>query len=711
MSNFSCLKGASRLFLGLLAVSVMGVAFGQTRPVVTPTNSTNEKGLQSGETRQMELWDKPLKITRVNPRSFFPKVAKTAMARGIRPSNPSVKQNKSGYVLDRALDGLNLPTIGGNTASTNTVLGSRFPGISDTGLTPPDVSLAVGPTHLVQVTNTAVGFFNKGTGAMEFFQALDGTGFFSSVSEIGTFCFDPRVIFDPNTNQFIMIVLDVDFGTGVSRVQIAISDDADPMNPWTLVTLNNTVSAGGAPFWGDYPTVAANEDYFVMTFNHFGFITNGAFGTAFAISRDLSKVEFFNTGQFSLSLAKRSVPGTTGPVYGVGIVAPFLGAPAAANVVAIQNVSGVANISAQQVQIPIFMPQDGGASMSGIFIDALGDRMMDASVNQNSLVFALTVNVGPDALGFQYPFSASPTPGRSKVRWGEIQLNGFPTGGKPKLFQSGDMAYANTFSTVVPAIIKNNSGEIAVLATRTSEGQTPRVVAATRRSIDAKGTLGPIAVFGASSNFNIAGGGTSRWGDYAGIGIDPVDPKRFWGSHEIFTASNLSWGTEIFSFVVGSSSAVSSEATAVVPIFGTVNNGNLDSFDTLGDSDQYTLDSEVQAGRGNYAGYDLTFNPGGTVNNADITLNMSASIDGVAGFVYVFNNTTGLWDSLWSLRLRTTPQEVVIVLDTARMPKYIDGGGNIRVRAVVSNVERRRGIVPPPFSFSTDFGSVMVNRN
>jgi len=710
MSNYKPLIGASRLFLALLAVAAVGFGFGQERPIVQPDTPISSGGIKSGETKTMLPWDKKLKTSRVNPRDFFPRVSNASQARGNRPSNPDIKLTESGYQLQRSQDGLNLPTIGGNTGSANSVLGARFPGISFTGWFPPDVSMAVGTTHVVQVTNSSVGFFNKSTGALEFAQVLDGTGFFSG-QNVGTFTFDPRVIFDPDTNRFILIILDVDFDTAVSRVQIAISDDADPFNPWTLVTLDNTLTVGGAPLWGDYPTVSTNEDYIVMTFNHFGFFTNTVLGTMFALSKDLSRVEFFNTGQFSTSMAKRSVPGTTGPAYGVGIVHPFFGAPAAANVFAVQKIGGNASISNMQVQIPIYMPQDGGASMRGIFIDALGGRMMDASVNQNSLVFALTVNAGPDALGFQYPFASPPNPGRTKVRWGEISLNSFPNGGKPTLFQAGDMGYANTFATLLPAIIKNNSGEIAIVATRSSTGETPKVVAATRRSIDAKGTMGPIAIFGTSANFNITGEFGSRWGDYAGIAIDPVEPNRFWGSHELFINSDLEWRTEIFSFVIGSPTAVTSEPTAVAPVFGSVAGGNVDSFDTLGDSNVYSLNTEYIAGRGNYAGYDLTFNPGGAVNNADITLNMASTVDGVTGFIYMFNVNTADWDLVWNTRLKLGPQEIVVVIDSARMSKYIDGGGNIRTRVVALNAERRRGTAPASFVLNSDFGAIMVNRN
>ncbi|QYK52546.1 MAG: hypothetical protein KF824_09790 [Fimbriimonadaceae bacterium] len=709
MSNYKPFKGVSRLILALLAVSAVGLAFGQKRPVVQSDTPINQEGIKSGETKTMLPWDKKIKISTINPRNFFPKITNAAQARGIRPSNPDIKLTKSGYQLDRSQDGLGLPTVGGNTGNSTAVLGARFPGVSFTGWFPPDVSMAVGSTHVVQVTNTTVGFFNKSTGTLEFSQVLDGTGFFSG-QNVGSFTFDPRVIYDPDTNRFIMVVLDVDFDAAVSRVQIAISTDADPFNPWTLVTLDNTITIGGAPLWGDYPTVSTNEDYIVMTFNHFGFFTNNVLGTMFALSKDLSRVQFFNTGQFSTSMAKRSVPGTTGPAYGVGIVHPFLGAPPAANVFAVKKSGVNATISNMQVQLPIYMPQDGGASMRGIFIDTLGGRMMDASVNQNSLVFALTVNAGPDNLGFQYPFAAAPNPGRSKVRWGEISLNTFPNG-RPALFQSGDMGYANTFATCLPAIIKNNAGEIAVVATRSSAGETPKVIAATRRSIDVKGTLGPIAIFGSSANFNITGGGTSRWGDYAGIAIDPLDPTRFWGSHEIFSNSSLEWGTEIFSFVIGSPTAVTTEPTGVTPVFGSVAGGNVDSFDTLGDSDVYSLNTEYISGRGNYAGYDLTFNPGGTVNNVDITLNMVSTVDGVTGFIYMFNVTTNDWDLVWNTRLKATPQEIVIVIDSARMSKYINGSGNIVTRVVALNAERRRGVAPASFALNSDFGAIMKNRN
>ena len=68
--------------------------------------------------------------------------------------------------------------------------GVGFPGINNTGWIPPDPHMAVGPQHVVVMTNGAIAFFTK-TGTFQFQDQIEGAGgFWGSLGATG-FVFDP----------------------------------------------------------------------------------------------------------------------------------------------------------------------------------------------------------------------------------------------------------------------------------------------------------------------------------------------------------------------------------------------------------------------------------------------------------------------------------------------------------------------------------------
>ena len=704
------------LLVSLCALSLAVFAVAQPRPVVSNSSLTKMK---PGEVRNFTPMPNRTKKRSINTKKFFPQVARTITSKGVRPTNPEIKPNFQMTMEEFRLRtrGGKAPTpggtIGSTTGTTTTTLTDKFPGIGFTGSLPPDIHMAVGPNFVVQVVNSNIAFFNKTTGQAVFSQPLSDSGFLPGA---GSFVFDPRVVFDPDTNKFIVIALDVDDANEESYVHIAISDDADPNGNWTILKVDNQLPDGnGNKRWGDYPTVTTGLDSIVLTFNHFPF-TNGAVnGTIWVVRKSDEAVFSTVANTFSISMAKKFTAGAGSPV-GASLSFPFLfqgtvPIDPALDFFGVLDQVNPPQLTTTSMDIPVFVRQAEGAETAGFRIDAIGDRMMDMTRTADDVVFAFTCNVGPDGDGYANISVDQPQPLQTKVRWGEVNMNNWPDGAnQPTLTQSGDVAdpIGTRQSFSMPAIAKNTQGSIMIVATATKNDMTPRVIATSRILSDPVGTMGLPQVFAASADFTLnSPTGTSRWGDYAGIGLDPQDPEVFWGSHEIFTAANLRWGSEIFNLRVNGAITGGGPPMSVTPIFGTNTGGNGTSFATKDDNDIYTMDTEYINNRGQYAGYEAVYDASGVTSGARLVFNMFATTPGVSAYVYVFNHQKNKFDLVNSTRLKTTPEDLVINFVSQQMNAYkAPGTGAMTVRVVTILTTKRRGSVPVPYVFSTDRGTL-----
>jgi len=708
-------KTMKRTFVSVLALTIAAAAVAQPRPVVSANQVDNGPKLKFGETRNLKKLNNKIVSRKLSTTRMFPKIAKSISSRGIRPSNPGIEFKPAfslQEIMDRQRNKVPTGVVGSTTGTSSTTLKTKFPGITFTGFVPPDVSIAVGPNHIVQVVNSSIAFFNKDNGNQQFLQPLSSTGF---LPEAGDFVFDPRVVFDYDNNRFVVLALDVDFTNNRSFVHLAFSDDADPNGNWTVLKIDNELDdSNGNARWGDYPNMTTSQNSVVMTFNHFPFGNGNVSGTVFTLRLSDNQLFAGDSGLFGMHMAKKFTAGPGIPI-GVGVTFPFtfgnVPVDATAQLIAVNDTVDPPALSGLNLDIPVFVRQVEGASTAGFMIDAIGDRMMDASQTDDSIVFGFSVNEGPDADGYTNTSLDQPTPRKTKVRWGEIELNGWPlSANSPAVVQSGDLTGGPGVSMVMPAIAKNTEGSMVVVATQADANGVPSIVAAGRRSGDPLGTLGQPTVFATSANIFIdQPDGTSRWGDYAGIGLDPVTVDRFWGSHELFTNSNLSWTTEIFSLRISTGQNIRN-VQSVTPIFGTNIAGNSASFTTAADSDIYSLNSESVANRGNYAGYEVVFDATAQTAGARINFAMSASISGVSGFIYAFNNLTNNYDLLSSVRLKTTQTTFSKDFPQSYFGKYRNGTtGQVKLRFVALTTAQRKGVAPTPFRFDTDLGTLTIN--
>lgn len=88
--------------------------------------------------------------------------------------------------------------------------------------------------------------------------------------------YDPRVLYDPDADRFIVVYLNGSLDT-TSRIIIAFSKTNDPLNDWYLYALDGNPINNQT--WSDFPTVGLSSGELFITFNTFlnGSMNNSGF--------------------------------------------------------------------------------------------------------------------------------------------------------------------------------------------------------------------------------------------------------------------------------------------------------------------------------------------------------------------------------------------------------------------------------------------------
>jgi hypothetical protein len=148
---------------------------------------------------------------------------------------------------------------------------------------PPDVAMAVGPHHVVQIVHTAVQIWDK-EGNITGFSFLKN--FFNT--KPGHFIGDQDIIYDKQAGRWFATIFDLgvrDPNTGNPsckpggcNVLAAVSANEDPTGSWSIYSF---------PFGfliPDYPHIAVSNDKFVFTVNDFPIEGEGFLGTQIIVA-------------------------------------------------------------------------------------------------------------------------------------------------------------------------------------------------------------------------------------------------------------------------------------------------------------------------------------------------------------------------------------------------------------------------------------------
>jgi hypothetical protein len=159
--------------------------------------------------------------------------------------------------------------------------------------------------------------------------------------------------------------------------------------------------------------------------------------------------------------------------------------------------------------------------------------------SRQSLVGTFTVGGGTGEAG-------------AAIRWFELRN----TGSGWTLFQQGTFDPGDGRDRVMSSIAMDGLGNIALGYTVSSSAMNPAIRYTVHRVQDAMGTMQAEATL-------IAGGGSqtgsSRWGDYSTMSVDPADDLSFWYTNEYYSTSSASnWKTRIGKFKIATVAALRS---------------------------------------------------------------------------------------------------------------------------------------------------------
>jgi hypothetical protein len=432
-----------------------------------------------------------------------------------------------------------------DTTTTNT-------NVTNTGgflFIPADPIGAAGPNHLVNVVNVTLRFHQK-NGALDFDSSL--AGFFSVLSPL-TFTFDPKVIYDHTSGRFLVVTLEqTDDALGdpadTSRILLAVSDDSDPNGLWFMTAIDSKTLIDGAERWADYPGLAVDEEAIYVTANMFGFAGGAAgFGGVrlWIVAKGEGSGGLYDGGTVTVGVfdpyTVAGIATTTQPAHLFGVAPTGLGTflvswggitdgvNEAVQVVRLDSPLGATSFT--QAFVPVgnidglltALPAAPQAKLAGDpthSIDTNDRRALNAVWFQDSLWMTSTIN----------PKGGDPDAGEATAHWWEIDTTDVAALGLADQGSIlGEDLAADSF-TYFPSVAVNGAGHAAfgfsasAATTQAGSHYTTHLPTTAAGGNTGSGTLrSGVAYY----RRTFACGTVSRWGDYSGMAVDPLD-GCFW---------------------------------------------------------------------------------------------------------------------------------------------------------------------------------------
>ena len=426
-------------------------------------------------------------------------------------------------------------------------LAASFAALGDnSAVIPPDTHGSPGPNHLMTTLNTEVrmqtrsGTVLSTAGLNTFWSKVNGTAG----------AFDPRVLYDPYGQRWIVVACD-DAATTTSGLLIGASQTSDPTGLWNLYRVKASDTN-----WIDYPSVGFNKNWVAVSVNIY--TTGGsyvrkeiyAFDKA-GLYENIEKAEAAHQ-----RLSDSSSGGTWAPavtydnsleqlyllqVYSsdagqvrLGMISGPVGAPTFSTAITGWMVFSGSGWSQQSnASRTDFAPQLGSAQK----IQTNDARMQNVVYRNGSLWATHTIFL---------PAGGAPT--RSSVQWWQIAPNN-PPATPPGIVQSGrvdDPSGVNFYA--FPSIAVNQNSDLLLGYSRFSASQYASGNYAFRAASDPPGTLRTDTVMkaGEAPYYKVFSSLRNRWGDYSHTYVDPVNDRDFWTIQE-YAAPHLDgydrWGT------------------------------------------------------------------------------------------------------------------------------------------------------------------------
>lgn len=401
-----------------------------------------------------------------------------------------------------------------------------FTAIVSTGWTPPDPHLAVGPNHVVVMTNGAIAFFTK-AGGLDFQDQIEGTNGFWGEKGASGFVFDPEVLYDELSGRFFAMAAEGFAPGNKSYVLIAVSDDSDPNGTWHKYRFETTGTSGDL---FDSPNIAVDANvvyitgdgfpsgpgtYPVYTFDKPSLLAGNPPATQKQVllststqSAGIPPVSYDNPPALYMIEHKESASNTS------------------VRLIALTDPLGTPTFTTFTLTVPTYgPPEDAPQKGTSVRPESFDARFWSAAYRKGHLWATHHVNSS-----------------RVRARWYQVAMNGWPASGQnPALVQSGEIDPGGTFRTFFSSITVTPSGRAAMTFSHSSPTEFISMATAFRYADDPAGTFQPLVIRKTST----AGDSSGRWGDYSSVQVDP-NHVTFWAHHEY--SEGGSWRTWVQGF-------------------------------------------------------------------------------------------------------------------------------------------------------------------
>ena len=147
---------------------------------------------------------------------------------------------------------------------------AQFDGLANTGWIPPDTTMGIGPSDVVEATNSGFAVYNKPGGQLQGYTNFES--FFGPAlpASWDGYLFDPRVIYSAEHARFVMLVLGKDDTNRDSFLFLAFPQTADPTGNWWLYRFDHRdTPKADSDSWADYCGLGADTWGVYVTCNVF----------------------------------------------------------------------------------------------------------------------------------------------------------------------------------------------------------------------------------------------------------------------------------------------------------------------------------------------------------------------------------------------------------------------------------------------------------
>jgi hypothetical protein len=440
---------------------------------------------------------------------------------------PFIIENEGSDILQTTyVEDPNLPN---NTSGVgdNTFLLEKWDVQQANNVIPPDPTLAVGPNHVIVLTNDGNGiriYDKQGT----LVKLINSTQFWSAIypSQSG----DPQIIYDHYAGRWVMVFMQIDDIALQAGDLVAYSDDDDPFGTWYMYRLPNNL-------WGDFPQIGFDEEAIYIATNNFTFGGDGQY----AKIRIISKAELYSSNAGPLSYTdiwNISIPNSGSPVWNLRPSFQYSpadghyflyagnrqdGAPT--NYYSFYKLTNPTTnpvLTGVNIIVPFYYPTPRANQLGGgsPLIESGGSAIRNAPIFRDGFLFAT------------HSIRNSLYPTNSSVKYFKIDVS------NNTVVESAELG-ANGYYYIYPAIAVDKDGNVVINFSRSANTEYMGAYYASRRATDAPGLSGAFELQPGLGNYVKTFNGTrNRWGDYMGAFLDPADEYSFWMFTEYASTGN-----------------------------------------------------------------------------------------------------------------------------------------------------------------------------